>query len=281
MTLRDCVHAAGRLLTRGLLHPRWRGGWPGWVYLRLYLLGKRLTEKHELALLRRLVRPGMVVADIGANVGFYALEIAAAVGPSGRVLAFEPDPFNFHWLRSRCLGVGNVRSFPLALGDRAEDATLYISAYNRADNRVGQHQGEDHVEAHTVAVQTLDDVAADNQLPAIDALKIDVQGFEQRVLRGARATLARVSWIWIEFSPDHLRGAGADPEEFLRELGALPMAMYEVTDHGTLEPLADYAGHTAKIGAGYGDLLLVARGFAADPPLPVGGPGGPPVGGRG
>jgi hypothetical protein len=59
MTLRDWVHAAGRVLTRGLLGRRWRERRPvAWTYLQLYLLGKRLTERRELTALRRLIMPG-------------------------------------------------------------------------------------------------------------------------------------------------------------------------------------------------------------------------------
>jgi len=102
MTLRDFIHAAGRPLTRALLHPLWRRQSPvAWTYLQLYLLGKRLSEGRELSTLQSLIVPGMVIADIGANVGFYTFEMARCVGPTGRVLAFEPDPFSFHLLQRR------------------------------------------------------------------------------------------------------------------------------------------------------------------------------------
>src|SRR4051812_43052867 len=100
MTLRGWVHATGRILTRALLSPRWRDRRAiAWSYLQLYLMGKRITERHELSAIRRLVTPGMIVADIGANVGFYTLQMASCVGPTGRIFAFEPDPFCFGLLR--------------------------------------------------------------------------------------------------------------------------------------------------------------------------------------
>jgi FkbM family methyltransferase len=261
MTLRDGVHAAGRVLTRGLLHPQWRDYAPmSGTYLRLYLLGKRLTERRELATLRSLITPGMVIADVGANAGFYALEMAASVGPSGRVLAFEPDPFNFSLLAGRAgrAPFANVHAHQLALGDAAGEAVLYCSAYNRADNRLGQSQDEAHVEAYTVEVRTLDEVIATTGVQKVHALKIDVQGAESRVLRGAAGTLAAgLDWVWVEFSPDHLRGAGVDPEQFLRDLAGQGMEVFEVTDAADLRPLTDYAGHTRKMGAGYGDVVLL------------------------
>ena len=267
MILRDSVHAAGRVLTRGLLHPQWREFAPmSWTYLRLYLLGKRLTERRELATLRSLITPGMVIADIGANAGFYALEMAECVGRSGRVLAFEPDPFNFGLLdrRARSAPLGNVDAHQLALGDEAGQAVLYCSAYNRADNRIGQSHEEKHVESYTVQVRTLDEFAASKGLAKIDALKIDVQGAEARVLRGAAHTLAAgLQWLWVEFSPDHLRGAGVDPAGFLQNLAGYGMDVFEVTDAAELRPLTDYAEHTRKMGAGYGDVVLLARAAAS------------------
>src|SRR5919112_40233 len=77
MPFRDWVHGAGRVLTRGLLHPRVRHlPLVSDAYCRLYLLGKRLTDRHELSTIRSLIQPGMVIADIGANVGFYTVEMA-------------------------------------------------------------------------------------------------------------------------------------------------------------------------------------------------------------
>jgi FkbM family methyltransferase len=260
MTLRDSVQAAGRVLTRALLHPRWRQLAPvANSYLSLYLAGKRLTEKREMALLQTLVEPGMTIADIGANVGFYAVQMGQWVGASGRVLAFEPDPLTFELLqrRSSAAAPANLEVRQFALGDARGTATLYCSAYNRADNRVGQRHDEPNVEAIQIEVRTLDEYLAERGLPAVDALKIDVQGLEAHVLRGAAQTISRVRWIWLEFSPDHLRGAGTDPEAFLESLAALGMKIFEVTQHGTLEPLTDYRAHAKRLGSGYGDLVLM------------------------
>jgi FkbM family methyltransferase len=260
MTLRDSVQAAGRVLTRALLHPRWRQLAPvANSYLTLYLAGKRLTEKREMALLQTLVEPGMTIADIGANVGFYAVQMGQWVGAGGRVLAFEPDPFTFELLRRRASAAAppNLEVRQFALGEARGTATLYCSAYNRADNRVGQRHDEPNVEAIQIEVRTLDEYLAERGLPGVDALKIDVQGLEAQVLRGAEQTIRRVRWIWLEFSPDHLRGAGTDPEAFLESLGALGMKVFEVTEHGTLEPLTDYRAHAKKIGSSYGDLVLM------------------------
>jgi FkbM family methyltransferase len=263
MALRDWVHGAGRALTRALLHPRWRHRAPmAWTYLQLYLFGKRLTERRELSTLRSLVLPGMTIADIGANVGFYTLEMAAGVGRTGRVLAFEPDPFNFPLLhaRAKTAASANVDAYQVALGDKNGRALLHSSAYNRADNRLSPSHTEPNVEVCEVEVRTLDEFLSARGTPALDALKIDVQGSEAHVLRGARKTLAvGVQWIWVEFSPDHLRGSGSDPERFLESLGELGMDLFEVNDRGGFELVTNYREHTRSMGSSYGDLVLMSK----------------------
>ena len=272
---RSLVHAIGRVLTRVLLHPRWRHSRVmSSLYLGLYLTGKQITERREVLILRRLLVPGMVVADIGANVGFYTLQIAAAVGPAGRVLAFEPDPFCYALLADRVTRARatNVTTHQLGIGDADKEIVLYTSSYNRADNRMHRSHGEPHVEAYQVRIRRLDDVLSDAALPKFDALKIDVQGAEEWVLRGAEKVIhAGLRWIWIEFSPQHLAGAGTDPQAFLTLLAGLGMSVYEVGDRGDLQPLSDSADYVQRIGTGYGDLLLLSEPFAAritsDPPL--------------
>jgi FkbM family methyltransferase len=230
------------------------------TYCRLYLIGKRLTERHELSTLRSLIQPGMVIADIGANVGFYTLEMARSVGPRGRVLAFEPDPLAFGLLQKRVSreSVANVETYDVALADTSGVASLYCSAYNRADNRLSPSLRESHVEVCSVDVCRLDEFLAGRDI-RIDGVKIDVQGSEEQVLRGARASLRGVRWIWIEFSPVHLRASGSDPEHFLRSLTALGMDLFEVDQRGSLAPLTNFVAHTNRIGSSYGDLVLVRR----------------------
>jgi FkbM family methyltransferase len=266
MIPRTWIHAAGRVLTRGLLHASWRDYRPiASTYLHLYLFGKHLTDRYELAALRRLITSGMVIADIGANAGFYTLEMASMVGPAGRILAFEPDGFNFGLLRDRLRRsrVANVDAYQIALGDKPGRATLYCSAYHRADNRLHASHNKPHVEAYDVQVRTMDDIVLSGESPALDGIKMDVQGAEAHVLKGARAVLERgVQWIWIEFSPDHLRGAGTDPDQFLALLADLGMDIFEFDPAGCLKPFSP-DGYSTRIGSGYGDLVLLARAAAS------------------
>jgi FkbM family methyltransferase len=203
----------------------------------------------------------MVVGDIGANVGFYTLQIADWVGSTGRVLAFEPDPVSFRLLASRLNAApcSNVAVYPLALGDRRARGVLHASAYNRADNRLSASHTERHVETFDVQIATLDDFLPATPQGRFDALKVDVQGYEGMVLQGARQTIgAGLRWAWIEFSPDHLRGAGQNPVDFLEDIAGLGMDLLQVGEDGSLSPIPDRADHTNRIGSGYGDIVLVS-----------------------
>jgi FkbM family methyltransferase len=216
-------------------------------------------------MMRSLIRPGMVIAEVGANVGFYTVEMARSVGPHGRVLAFEPDPLTFRLLQKRVRhrAVENVETYQLGLGDASGRASLYCSAYNRSDNRLTPSHTESHVEVCEIDVCRLDEFLSERNIH-VDALKIDVQGNEDQVLRGAEATLrGGLRWIWIEFSPIHLRGSGTDPERFLQKLNGLGMDLFEVKQQGQLEPLTNVRAHTSKIGSSYGDLVLMRRMPAA------------------
>src|SRR5208283_897383 len=86
------------------------------LYLALHRAG--LMGAPERAALAALARPGMTVLDIGANLGLYSLLLARSVGPSGRVIAFEPDPDLCALLRANCAanGLANVEAHNMALG---------------------------------------------------------------------------------------------------------------------------------------------------------------------
>jgi FkbM family methyltransferase len=229
--------------------------------LQLYLLGKHIIERREVAAIRRLLAPGMVVADIGANVGFYTLQMALGVGPTGRVLAFEPDPFCFEWLQYRIKQANaiNIEAHQVALGEGSREAVLYSSRYNRADNRIHRSHNEPNVERHSISIRRLDEFLPHTNAGAVDALKIDVQGAEEYVLRGAQHTFhAGITWIWIEFSPPHLRGAGTDPKHFLALLDSLKMELFEIDPWGHFQRLSDPEDYIRRIGDGYGDLLLTS-----------------------
>lgn len=160
--------------------------------------------------LHRIVQPGWVVLDVGANVGPISLAVAQLVGPTGTVHSFEPAPVSYEHLVAnvRRNGLGNVWPHWLALGDEAGTAWLaYEASFSGGAHLVG------HGAPHSVAVpqRTLDDWAEEASLDRIDLIKCDVEGSEQAVLEGGATTIARLRpRVLIEMNPVTQRRSSAE-----------------------------------------------------------------------
>jgi FkbM family methyltransferase len=151
-------------------------------------------------LIDRLTQPGMIVCDIGANVGLHALHFAHRVGAEGKVYAFEPSDFAFRKLvRNVALNPHlNLEAEQLALSNETKTA---VEVDFRSSWRHDGSRGD--LSKSVVDFTLLDDWVAQRGLDRIDIIKLDVDGYEGLVLDGARATLAR-------FRPQILIEAGAD-----------------------------------------------------------------------
>ena len=138
-------------------------------------------EPHLTAVFERYCRPGMTVVDVGANLGYYTLLAATLVGPSGRVVALEPNSENCRLLLSslRRSGLGNVQVLPVAAD--VEKGWAYYSTHVGSNG--GLIDDGDLLTRPGVVVPTfrLDDLVAG----PVGLVKMDVEGAEGRVVRGA------------------------------------------------------------------------------------------------
>lgn len=230
-----------------------------WLYLRLHRLGRMGRGEH--AALSRIVRPGMTVLDVGGNLGLYTLLISRLVGPTGRVVTFEPDPDLHGLLRRNCAlnGCSNVESHNLALGSRRDRLILRRMILNSGDNTLGT--GGSGLFRREIAI---DVVALDEHLPGLrpDLIKIDVQGWELEVLRGMERTLAACpdAAIYLEYWPEGFRRAGytsADLIRFLRERG---YQIHHAGDETPLDEAALAALDRRLTGLKHADLCARRRG---------------------
>jgi FkbM family methyltransferase len=142
----------------------------------------------EARLYHRLLQPGDVVVEAGANIGAFTVPIARRVGPSGRVHAFEPQRVGHALLRINLAlnGLGHVTLHRAALGDRPGEMVVPVPDYRRPGN-FGGYGLSGAGEGERVPVVTVDSLG----LERCDLLKIDVQGMEKAVLDGARETVQR------------------------------------------------------------------------------------------
>jgi FkbM family methyltransferase len=129
------------------------------------------------------IRPGQVVWDVGANVGFFTLLAARLAGPQGRVVAVEPVPRNLELLRRHLSlnRVGNVTVVPRAMADAVGTARFDA----RASPSMGHLATSGGIEVHTT---TVDELVASG-VPAPHVIKMDIEGAESRAIAGAAQTL--------------------------------------------------------------------------------------------
>lgn len=194
--------------------------------LCLYVCGS--FEPNEFNFLDRLLKPGMVFVDVGANDGYYTLFAARRVGPEGRVVSVEPSSRERGHLERNLArnGIGNVEVVPAALGAAAGHADLHLAhGVHTGHNTLGRFAHDDVVSARVerVPLETLDAVVGRLALPQVDVVKIDVEGGEANVISGARTVLSSMRPVlMMELSDGALRAQGSSEAVLLETLrGAL------------------------------------------------------------
>lgn len=195
------------------------------MYVRLddWAVGARIAvrrryEPHVVSVFSEWLRPGATVVDVGANIGFYALTSAARIGPGGHVFAFEPAGSSCELLRrsARYNAFENIEVFECAVSD-VEGIVGF--GMDDSNGRIS-HEEVGTAPLHVRSVM-LDRTLA--HVTRVDVMKIDVEGAEARVLRGARGLINRCRpVVFSECCPYGLRLASAtEPDTFLEELRSL------------------------------------------------------------
>jgi FkbM family methyltransferase len=142
----------------------------------------------EWRMLRQVIRPGMTVVEVGANMGTHSVDMARACAP-GAFYAFEPQPRIFQVLCANLAlnDIGNAFAYPEGCGETEGVAVVPLIDYGKEGNFGGMSLLPDGSRGVKVRVRPLDAL----ELPSCGLIKIDVEGFEPQVLRGARQTVAR------------------------------------------------------------------------------------------
>ena len=178
------------------------------------------------------IREGDTVWDIGANVGLYTKIFAEWVGPTGRVVAIEPLPSGQEQIRLATKGIadiGDVQLGPWAVSDAECTAQFEVTAPEEGEvtrtsrlTTAGEHTQAATVDTIDVQVRTVDTIVSSGDAPMPTVIKIDVEGFEDEVVKGApavfRAPECREVFIEMHFTRFDERGIGDAPG---RIMGAL------------------------------------------------------------
>ena len=166
------------------------------------------------AFLETYLKPGMKVVDIGANVGYFTAIAAARVQKQGLVVCFEPTPDVAARLREN-IALNEfdwVEAVEAAITDTAGSVSLYAAPDDAERNSLCPRGGTNH--AYTVKGLTLDDYFRARHADRIDFIKIDAEGAEPRVLRGAADLIRRDRPdMLIEINSPLLRASGSCPDE--------------------------------------------------------------------
>ena len=165
--------------------------------------------------------PGSVFLDVGAHIGYFSIKAAPQVGPAGRVVAFEPNPETLKLLRDNVAvnNAPNVVIEPIACTEREQTLQFYAApTINTGASSLSQQNANvssgESPRAYTVRGRPIDDVVRDLKLSRVDAIKIDVEGAEVSVLRGALQTLTRFHpKIVIEVIASQLASFQTTPED--------------------------------------------------------------------
>jgi FkbM family methyltransferase len=189
-------------------------------------------EADSWAIIKEHLPVGGTFVDLGAHIGYYSLKAARAVGPKGQVIAIEPNPETVRQLRDniQASGAKVIAVEPVACSDSEAELELFAAprantgqtSLSRAN---AQQSGAVHA-VYRVRARPLDAIIQEAGVSRVDVVKIDVEGAELLVLKGAKQTLARYSPVlFVEVMDNQLQAMGtsaAELKEFLRSQGYTP-----------------------------------------------------------
>lgn len=227
----------------------------------IYLTG--YFEPRTVAAYRRLLAPGSVAVDVGANMGAHTLHLSSCVGRDGRVLAFEPTAEAYRRL-TRNIAINPelsrrikaMQTMLVATPDTALEPNVYASWPLRSPSDAHDLHLGVALSTEGANISTLDDAVAAAGLDRVDLIKLDVDGHELDVLRGARTTLGRHHpAIVMELSPYTLEERGQDPSELITLLQDQGYRFQDLAGRS----LAAANGVVPEIPAGYSmNVLAIA-----------------------
>ena len=195
------------------------------------LIGK--YERMSTKLVREIIKPGWNVLDVGGYIGYYTIIFSKLVRQSGKVYVIEPDPVRMGILKRnlRLNKLTNVTPYQLAAGNKKGGASLYVPEINTSDARLICPKDEKRRKIR-VKINTLDNLFHKNHT-RIDFIKMDIQGFEGKALKGAKKLLSlnKSIYLHVEFWSKGLKESGTNPKTLLRMLERLDFKIFAIDDN--------------------------------------------------
>ena len=207
-------------------------------------------SRDVLFAMARMLTPGSVFLDVGANIGEVSLFAAKRVGEAGSVLAFEPVASTAERLRRNLAlnDLRNVKVIEMGISDQVREQQLYVSAASFDDG--SRHGGLGTLYASgarsspvgAVKLTTLDALLSAGWIGRVDGIKLDIEGAELPALVGARQVLKSFRpWLVVEIGKETCAAAGYEPREIFDFLAALDYAAHLIGRKGKLHPASSEA----------------------------------------
>ncbi|HUZ60247.1 MAG TPA: FkbM family methyltransferase [Hanamia sp.] len=191
------------------------------------------------------INEGMNVIDIGANIGAITLQMAKKISKSGNVFSFEPSPYNFKQANKNISlnNFSNIKLINRGLGDKNETAFLYnVNPNNRGMLRLLPEDDQSKsYEKEKVEIDTLDSTMQKFSIAKPDFIKIDVEGFEYKVLQGAHETLSKFKpTLFIELVDNNLREQKSTAKELIQYLKLLNYKIINAQSNDEIDENSDF-----------------------------------------
>jgi FkbM family methyltransferase len=201
------------------------------LYKTMYRVFKNKQDAEEIALLKKLIKPGDKIADIGANIGFYATLLSEFTGTNGNVYCFEPDSTNFGYLKKATANKSNITIFNMAVSDSDSVLKVYKSKLLNVDHRTYPVNNYDSIEE--VKATSIDKLISDKTILAPNIIKIDIQGYELVAFKGMQNLLKQSSDLKIvaEFWPHGFMRAGSSAIELFDFFDGLGYSIYFIGEN--------------------------------------------------
>lgn len=188
---------------------------PDYVFKHIYLFGE--FEPVNTAAFKRIIRPGDVCLDVGANIGYFTCLFARW---GARVYAFEPLPSTFA-LNQETISLNQAGSlaqtFNQGLGERSGSLRIYQFKNLSHGHASSSDLGREDAVPHECKVTTIDAFCAEQRIEKVSFIKIDVEGFEYEVIKGGAGLLNRADApvVHFEVNGECVRQRNLDPDEIV------------------------------------------------------------------
>jgi len=211
----------------------------------LIYFGIKETSKNELF---RSVGTGDIIFDVGANVGEYTLNFARSVGSTGKIFSFEPHPLVFKKLQHHIQinRMNHIKYYNMGLSDAPGKLHMSICETRNSGGRSvsKNNQKENKGESTQVEVVQLDSIMEQENLSHIDLIKIDVEGHELRVLKGAEKLIVKYKPnLYIEVNNSNLQNHGDSSATLFQWLKSKGYSIYDAIDLRPIHSVGDFAPH--------------------------------------